>query len=84
MILGVPLLKHFSVCIFTLSFLIFQIHENGTVKNPHDFYFNLREASKGSTKELLLQRVSKEASEKRFFNILFIEKFTLQWQLVSQ
>ncbi|XP_053391549.1 doublecortin domain-containing protein 1-like [Mercenaria mercenaria] len=39
-----------------------RVHENGTVNAPRDFYFNLRKATQGSTKELLLKRLLDELS----------------------
>ncbi|XP_052801857.1 doublecortin domain-containing protein 1-like [Mya arenaria] len=39
-----------------------KIHENGTVNAPREFYFNLRKAAQGSTKEIILQRLLDELS----------------------
>ncbi|KAL4224512.1 doublecortin domain-containing protein [Mactra antiquata] len=39
-----------------------KVHENGIITAPQDFYFNLRKATQGATKEIVLQRLLDEVS----------------------
>ncbi|KAH3884070.1 doublecortin domain-containing protein 1-like [Dreissena polymorpha] len=39
-----------------------KIHENGTANVPREFYFNVRKAAQGSSKELIMQRLLDELS----------------------